>query len=119
MEYDKKSIYISNLHQGTTNRELEDNFKECGKINRITIVRDPITRLSFGYAYMEFENAEAVEKALILNQSLFKGKQIEVERKKKTRPGMRRLRGLDLYSRFGFAAMFMPFRRRPFGFSHM
>ena len=41
-----------------------------------------------GYAYVEFENQEGVEKAIeLMNDSLFKGRQITVMRKRKNLPG--------------------------------
>ena len=64
---------------------------------------------------MEFEDSESVEKALKLSQSLFKGKQIEVEKKRKTMPGMGRKRGYNMYARLSMARMFMPFGRYRYG----
>lgn len=44
--------------------DLQEFFKSCGTINRITILVDHRTGQSKGYAYMEFLEAEAVEIAL-------------------------------------------------------
>jgi polyadenylate-binding protein 2 len=41
-----------------------------------------------GYAYIEFEKEEGVEKAIeLMNDSLFKGRQITVNKKRKNLPG--------------------------------
>ena len=64
-----------------------------------------------GYAYIEFENKEGVEKAIeLMNDSLFKGRLISVMRKRKNIPGKGRgnFRG-------GFPRYRGPFfGRRPF-----
>jgi len=54
----------------------------------------------YRYAYIEFADTEAVEKALKLNESLFKGRQLAVERKRKNVPGKSRRRGYGNYPRF-------------------
>ncbi len=60
------------------------------------------------YGYVEFGEPEAVEKALKLSQSLFHGTQIEVEKKRKTVPGM----GKRRYGMFPRGMrMFMPYGR--------
>ena len=77
-EADKKSIYIKNVDFSTTPEELEEHFKKCGDINRITILCDKYTGVPKGYAYIEFNSLEAKEKSKALNDSLFKGRQIKV-----------------------------------------
>jgi hypothetical protein len=42
--------------------------------------------LADSYAFIEFDNLEAKEKARSLNDSLFKGRQIKVEDKRKNIP---------------------------------
>ena len=77
-EADKKSIYIKNVDFSTTPEELEEHFKKCGDINRITILCDKYTGVPKGYAYIEFNSVESKEKSKGLNDSLFKGRQIKV-----------------------------------------
>jgi polyadenylate-binding protein 2 len=67
--------------------------------------------LESSYAYIEFADAEAVEKAIKLNNSLFRGRQISVEKKRKNTPGLRRRR----YGYFPMGRaprMFPPYSRR-------
>lgn len=49
---------------------------------------DKLTGQPLGYAYIEFTNQDAAEKSKILNESLFKGRQITVMPKRKNRPGV-------------------------------
>ncbi len=119
VEYDEKSVYVKNIHPKTSAAELEEHFASCGKITRTTICKDPMTGYSLGYpfchvtnkkcsyGYIEFAEVEAVDKALKLSQSLFKGKQIEVDKKRKTQPGLGRKR-FGMFPRFPMGRMFMP-----------
>jgi len=62
-----------------------------------------------------------VEKAIKLSQSLFKGKQIEVEKKRKTMPGMGKKRGYGGgYSRYpmGRMIMFPPYGRMGYRYGY-
>lgn len=43
MEADKRSIYIGNVDYGATPEELQEHFKSCGSIARITIMVDKFT----------------------------------------------------------------------------
>lgn len=65
----EKSIFIGNLDDAVTPETLQDFFKACGTINRITIMCDKYTGQPKGYAYMEFEEQEAVELACALGKS--------------------------------------------------
>jgi polyadenylate-binding protein 2 len=47
-EAEKKSIYIKNVDFSTTPEELEEHFKKCGDINRITILCDKYTGVPKG-----------------------------------------------------------------------
>ena len=44
-----KSVYVKNVDYDTNPKELEDHFKNCGEISRITIFVDKYTGLSKGY----------------------------------------------------------------------
>mmetsp|Transcript_22449 Transcript_22449/g.39778 ORF Transcript_22449/g.39778 Transcript_22449/m.39778 type:complete len:202 (+) Transcript_22449:403-1008(+) len=83
---DKRQIFVGNLDNSVTLEELNDFFKSCGTVNRITILCDKFTGAPKGFAYMEFAEEEAVEVALGLNETEFKGKPIKVTRKRKNVP---------------------------------
>ena len=89
----KRSIYIGNVDYGTKLTELQDLFKTCGGINRITIMNDKRTGMPKGFAYLEFCEPEAVEVALKFDGAMFRGRQIKVSTKRKNIPGYNRSRG--------------------------
>lgn len=90
----KRSIYIGNVDYGTKLTELQDLFKTCGSINRITIMNDKRTGMPKGFAYLEFCEPEAVETALKFDGAMFRGRQIKVSTKRKNIPGYNRGRGI-------------------------
>ena len=85
----------SKVDYGSTPEEIQAHFASCGTINRVTILLDKFTghpkgyvvslriplRLSqiiYRYAYVEFAQPAHVEAALVLNESLFRGRLIKV-----------------------------------------
>ena len=42
-EVDKRSIYVKNVDYLATREEVIEHFKECGKVNRVTILTDKYT----------------------------------------------------------------------------
>ncbi|CDW77189.1 rnp domain protein [Stylonychia lemnae] len=83
-----RSIFIKNVDYSTNKRDLEDHFKDCGSITRCKIATDKATGQPLGYAYIEFATNEGAQRSKLLNDSLFKGRQITVMEKRKNKPGM-------------------------------
>jgi len=81
-----RQIYVGNLDESVTPDTLNEFFKECGTVNRITILCDKFTGKPKGFAYMEFEQKEAVELAIGLNETEMNGRQIKVTLKRKNVP---------------------------------
>eukprot|EP00511_Aplanochytrium_stocchinoi_P000737 CAMPEP_0204827872 /NCGR_PEP_ID=MMETSP1346-20131115/5391_1 /ASSEMBLY_ACC=CAM_ASM_000771 /TAXON_ID=215587 /ORGANISM="Aplanochytrium stocchinoi, Strain GSBS06" /LENGTH=210 /DNA_ID=CAMNT_0051956517 /DNA_START=254 /DNA_END=887 /DNA_ORIENTATION=- len=81
-----KSIFIGNLDDSVTPENLQEFFKACGTINRITIMCDKFTGQPKGFAYMEFEETEAVELACGLDETEMNGKPISVKAKRQNVP---------------------------------
>merc|ERR1711912_102759 len=52
-EIDKRSVYIGQVDYGATPEELQEHFKSCGSINRITILVDKFSGHPKGFAYIE------------------------------------------------------------------
>merc|ERR1719157_60696 len=48
-EVDKRSVYIGSVDYGSTPEELQEHFKSCGIINRITILVDKFTGSPKGF----------------------------------------------------------------------
>merc|ERR1712187_153876 len=76
-----RSIYVCGLHPLTTPAELEDCFRACGSINRVTVLTDSYTGQPRGAAFLEFRHAHCVQNALLLNGSAFKGQNLTVVQK--------------------------------------
>ena len=93
LESDKRSVYVGQVDYGATPEELQEHFKSCGTVNRITILVDKWTGSPKGYAYVEFADEESVQNAVLLNDTMFRGRQIKVSAKRTNIPGMNRKGG--------------------------
>jgi len=89
-EMDSRSIFVGNVDYSTTPEELQQHFHSCGTINRVTIVCDKWTGHPKGYAYIEFADKDAVSNSVLLNETLFKGRQLKVIAKRTNVPGLNR-----------------------------
>lgn len=92
-EVDARSIYVAGVDYKVTPQELTELFNSCGAINRVTIVCDKYTGRSKGFAYVEFEQVDAIANAMILDDTEFKGRQIKITPKRTNVPGYHRGRG--------------------------
>ncbi|KAJ8598317.1 hypothetical protein CTAYLR_007545 [Chrysophaeum taylorii] len=90
---DETSIYVGQVDYDATPEELQSHFSSCGTINRVTILCDKFTGKSKGYAYVEFEDKDSVANAVLLDNSIFKGRQLKVSAKRTNVPGRGRGRG--------------------------
>jgi polyadenylate-binding protein 2 len=93
LESDKRSVYVGQVDYGATPEELQDHFKSCGTVNRITILVDKWTGSPKGYAYVEFADEDSVQNAVLLNDTMFRGRQIKVTAKRTNIPGLNRKGG--------------------------
>lgn len=62
--YTNASLYVGDLRQDVTERDIYEAFKECGQIVSIRVCRDVKDQHSLGYAYVNYLTTEAAEKAL-------------------------------------------------------
>ena len=60
-----------------TPEEVQQHFQSCGTVNRVTILTDKFGQPK-GFAYVEFLEQEAVQEALLLNESELHGRQLKV-----------------------------------------
>ena len=91
IDKDARSIFIKNVDYSATPEEIKEHFSDCGKILRVTIICNKTTGQPMGHAYLEFEEKDSVTKATeLLNESLFKGRQLTVLPKRKNIPGLNR-----------------------------
>ncbi|EPS37159.1 hypothetical protein H072_9232 [Dactylellina haptotyla CBS 200.50] len=92
-EIDARSIFVGNVDYGASPEEIQTHFQSCGSINRVTILLDKFTGQPKGYAYVEFAEPSLVAQALVLNESIFRGRPLKVVPKRTNIPGMQRGRG--------------------------
>lgn len=60
-----------------TPEEVQQHFQSCGTVNRVTILTDKFGQPK-GFAYVEFVEIDAVQNALILNETELHGRQLKV-----------------------------------------
>lgn len=63
----KRCVFVGNLDFEAQEEPLWRYFSSCGKIEYVRIVRDAATNFGKGFAYVQFEDINSVEKALLLN----------------------------------------------------
>ncbi|KAG9250192.1 uncharacterized protein F5Z01DRAFT_416976 [Emericellopsis atlantica] len=90
---DARSVFVGNVDYSVSPEEIQEHFQSCGSINRVTILLDKFTGQPKGYAYVEFSEPSLVAQALVLNESVLKGRNIKVTPKRTNVPGMSRGRG--------------------------
>ncbi|XP_057428031.1 polyadenylate-binding protein 1-like isoform X1 [Lotus japonicus] len=91
-EVDGRSIYVGNVDYACTPEEVQQHFQSCGTVNRVTILTDKFGQPK-GFAYVEFVEAEAVQNAVMLNESELHGRQLKVSAKRTNVPGMKQYFG--------------------------
>ncbi|KAI1389735.1 RNA-binding domain-containing protein [Hypoxylon trugodes] len=92
-DVDSRSIFVGNVDYSVSPEEIQAHFQSCGSINRVTILLDKFTGQPKGYAYVEFTEPSLVAQALVLNDSILKGRNIKVTPKRTNIPGLSRGRG--------------------------
>merc|ERR1712238_198552 len=87
------SIYVGQVDYSTTPEELLAHFQPCGTVERVTIVCDKMTGRPKGFAYLEFQTDEAVDNAVKLDGSEFKGRNLKVHHKRVNLAGFNAMAG--------------------------
>ncbi|XP_073035747.1 polyadenylate-binding protein 1-like [Primulina eburnea] len=106
-EVDSRSIYVGNVDYACTPEEVQQHFQSCGTVNRVTILTDKFGQPK-GFAYVEFVEIEAVQNAVLLNESELHGRQLKVSAKRTNVPGMKQYRGRRPNPYFGSRRPFFP-----------
>ncbi|KAK6250375.1 RNA recognition motif domain - like 10 [Theobroma cacao] len=106
-EVDSRSIYVGNVDYACTPEEVQQHFQSCGTVNRVTILTDKFGQPK-GFAYVEFVEVDAVQNALLLNESELHGRQLKVSAKRTNIPGMKQYRGRRPNPYFRSRRPFMP-----------
>ncbi|XVF08549.1 hypothetical protein REPUB_Repub07fG0012700 [Reevesia pubescens] len=106
-EVDSRSIYVGNVDYSCTPEEVQQHFQSCGTVNRVTILTDKFGQPK-GFAYVEFVEIDAVQNAVLLNESELHGRQLKVSAKRTNIPGMKQYRGRRPNPFFRSRRPFMP-----------
>ncbi|KAL6225161.1 hypothetical protein ACLB2K_004012 [Fragaria x ananassa] len=109
---------VSTVDYACTPEEVQQHFESCGTVNRVTIPTDKFGQPK-GYAYVEFLEAEAVQKALALSESELHGRQLKVLPKRTNVPGMKqfRPRRFNPYMGYSFRRPYVPpYFYSPYGY---
>ncbi|XP_030459247.1 polyadenylate-binding protein 2-like [Syzygium oleosum] len=116
-EIDSRSIFVGNVDYSCTPEEVQQHFQSCGTVNRVTIRTDKYGQPK-GYAYVEFLEPEAVQEALVLNESELHGRQLKVTAKRTNVPGMKQYRPRRPNPFMGarFRSPYMPPFYPPYGY---
>ncbi|MCJ1357721.1 MAG: RNA recognition motif-containing protein [Icmadophila ericetorum] len=78
--HDPKSLFIRSLPPTATTETLTHFFSQSYPLKHVTVVLDPGTRLSKGYGFVTFVDAEDAQRAKEeFNGSVFEGRKIRVE----------------------------------------
>ncbi|CAG8631528.1 13884_t:CDS:2 [Funneliformis caledonium] len=90
---DARSIYVGNVDYAATPEDLQNHFQSCGTINRVTILCDKWSGHPKGYAYVEFADPSLVTNAMLLDNTVLRGRAIKVTAKRTNIPGYTNTRG--------------------------
>ncbi|KAI3789049.1 hypothetical protein L2E82_01836 [Cichorium intybus] len=115
-EVDARSVFVGNVDYSCTPEEVQQHFQSCGTVNRVTIRSNKFGQPK-GYAYVEFVEPEAVQEAILLNESELHGRQLKVTSKRTNIPGMKVFRGRRASPYMGYRSMAAPFFS-PYGYGY-
>ncbi|KAK4762071.1 hypothetical protein SAY87_029955 [Trapa incisa] len=113
-EVDSRSVFVGNVDYSCTPEEVQQHFQSCGTVNRVTIRTDKYGQPK-GYAYVEFLEPEAVQEAILLNESELHGRQLKVTAKRTNVPGMKQFRPRRP-NPYMFRGPYMPPYYSPYGY---
>ncbi|XP_052204476.1 polyadenylate-binding protein 2-like isoform X2 [Diospyros lotus] len=117
-EVDSRSVFVGNVDYSCTPEEVQQHFQSCGTVNRVTIRTNKYGQPK-GYAYVEFLEPEAVQEALVLNESELHGRKLKVSAKRTNIPGMKQFRARRPNPYMGFqprGAYAPPYFYAPYGY---
>ena len=79
---EKRRLFVGGISTQTTEDDLYEYFSTFGKVLNTFIIRDPFTRASKGFGYVEYERIEDAEWVLSYNGHFLHGRKISVDYRK-------------------------------------
>lgn len=87
----RRSVFVGNLDFEEVEENLWKHFSSCGDIEYVRIIRDSKTNMGKGFAYVQFQDFQSVNKALLLHEKKMgegkKSRKLRVSRCKNMRKG--------------------------------
>ena len=77
------TAFIRNLPYDTTEKDVGDKFRSCGKIKAIRFVYNSQNKKFKGFCYIDFKEHKSLLKALELNGKDFQGRRLQVDYEQK------------------------------------
>jgi translation initiation factor 4B len=71
------TAHLGNLPFDAGQEHIEDFFNGC-EVTNVRIVEDKIEKRPKGFGYVEFATVDGLKKALTLNQTQFRGRNIKI-----------------------------------------
>ncbi|XP_020856065.1 RNA-binding protein 34 isoform X2 [Phascolarctos cinereus] len=107
----KRSVFVGNLPYKIEEAAIQEHFSDCGSVLAVKIVRNKVTGVGKGCGYVLFENTDAVQLALRLNNSELMGRKLRVKRyvnNEKVKPSHTTGRVLENSTKFKHKLNFPP-----------
>ena len=72
-------LFVGNLSYQTGENDLQDYFAQAGNVTSVNLMLDKTTGKSRGFAFVEFADAEAAQRAIDqLHNKEFQGRQLTI-----------------------------------------
>lgn len=76
----RQSLFVRSLPASVTKERLIEHFSQAYPLKHATVILDPTTKISRGFGFVTFTDAEDAQQALIdLNDSILDGRKIKIE----------------------------------------
>lgn len=72
-------VFVGNLEYTIGESDIREIFESFGSVNSVSLIRDNLTKMSRGYAFIEMGSAEEARTAIFhCNEKEFKGRTLVV-----------------------------------------